>query len=51
MHCKRRERVSSYMQLDWAIVTAEDLGERIQSLAIAMAVLVGVEEVHRGEEP
>ena len=36
---------------DWAIVTAEDLGERIQALAIAMAELVGVEEVDRGAEP
>ena len=36
---------------DWAMVTAEDLGERIQALAIAMAELVGVEEVDRGEEP
>ena len=36
---------------DWAIVTAEDLGERIQALAIAMAELAGVEEVDRGEEP
>ena len=36
---------------DWAMVTAEDLGERIQPFAIAMAELVGVEEVDRGEEP
>ena len=36
---------------DWAMVTAEDLGERIQALAIAMAELVGVEEVDRGAEP
>ena len=36
---------------DWAMVTAEDLGERIQALAIAMAELMGIEEVHRGEEP
>ena len=35
---------------DWAMVTAEDLGERIQALAIAMAELVGVEEVDRGAE-
>ena len=35
----------------WAMVTAEDLGERIQALAIAMAELVGVEEVDRGAEP
>ena len=33
---------------DWAIVTTEDLGERIQALAIAMAELVCVEEVDRG---
>ena len=33
---------------DWAMVTAEDLGECIQALAIAMAELVGVEEVDRG---
>jgi hypothetical protein len=36
---------------DWAMVTAEDLGERIQAFAIAMAELVGVEEVERGGEP
>src|SRR4051812_11361350 len=36
---------------DWAMVTAEDQGERIQALAIAMAELVGVEEVDRAEEP
>ena len=36
---------------DWAMVTAEDLGERIQALAIAMAELVGVEELDRGAEP
>ena len=36
---------------DWAMVTAEDLGERIQALAITMTELVGVEEVNRGEEP
>ena len=36
---------------DWAMVTVEDLGEHIQALAIAMAELVGVEEVDRGEEP
>ena len=36
---------------DWDVVTAEDLGERIQALAIAMAELVGVELVDRGEEP
>ena len=35
---------------DWVMVTAEDLGERIQALAIDMAELVGVEEVDRGEE-
>ena len=31
----------------WARVTAEDLGERIQAFAIAMAALVGVDEVER----
>ena len=36
---------------DWAMVTAEDLGERIQAFAIAMSELVGVQEVDRGEEP
>ena len=36
---------------DWAMVTAEDLGERIQAFLIAMAELVGIEEVDRGEEP
>ena len=36
---------------DWAIMTAKDLGERIQALAIAMAELMGVKEVDRGEEP
>ena len=36
---------------DWAMVTAKDLGEHIQAFAIAMAELVGVEEVDRGEEP
>ena len=36
---------------DWAMVNAEDLGERMQDLAITMAELVGVEEVDRGEEP
>ena len=36
---------------DWAMVTAKDLGERIQALAIAMAELMGVEEVDRGGEP
>ena len=36
---------------DWAMVTAEDLGERIQAFVIAMVELVGVEEVDRGEEP
>ena len=36
---------------DWAIMTAEDLGERIQALAIAMEELVGVEEVDGGAEP
>ena len=33
------------------MVTAEDLGERIQAFAIPMAELVGVEEVDKGEEP
>ena len=32
---------------DWAIVTAEDLGERIQARAIAMAELVGVKCLRR----
>ena len=36
---------------DWAMVTAEDLGERIQAFAICMAELVGVDEVERGGEP
>ena len=36
---------------DWAMVSAEDLGERIQAFAIAMGELVGIEEVDRGEEP
>ena len=36
---------------DWAMVTIKDLGERIQALTIAMAELVGVEEVDRGAEP
>ena len=36
---------------DWAMVTAEDLGERIQAFVIATGDLVGVEEVDRGEEP
>ena len=31
----------------WAKVTAEDLGECIQAFAIAMAELVGVDEVER----
>ena len=31
----------------WAKVTTEDLGERIQTFAIAMAELVGVDEVER----
>jgi hypothetical protein len=35
---------------DWAMVTAKDLGERIQAFAIAMAELLGVEEVERGGE-
>ena len=36
------------MASGWAKVTAEDLGERIQAFAIAMAELVGVDEVKRG---
>ena len=36
---------------DWAMVTAEDLGEHIQAFAIAMAELVSTNEVDRGEEP
>ena len=35
----------------WAKVTAEDLGERIQAFAIAMAELVGVDEVERARVP
>jgi len=35
---------------DWAIMTIEDLGEHIQALAIALAELVGVQEVDRGAE-
>ena len=35
----------------WAKVTAEDLGERIQAFAIAMAELVGVYEVERAGVP
>ena len=35
----------------WAMVTAEDLGERIQGFAIPMAELVGVDEVERGGIP
>ena len=35
----------------WAKVTAEDLGECIQAFAIAMAELVGVDEVERGGVP
>ena len=42
---------SHNLALSWAIVTAEDLGERIQDLAIATAELVGVEEVDRDAEP
>ena len=34
-----------------AKVTAEDLGERIQAFVIAMAELVGVDEVKRGRLP
>ena len=35
----------------WAKVAAEDLGERIQAFAIAMAELVGVDEVERAGVP
>ena len=35
----------------WAKVTAEDLGERIQAFAIAMAELMGVDADERGEVP
>ena len=35
----------------WAKVTAKDLGERIQAFAIAIAELVGVDEVERGGVP
>ena len=35
----------------WAKVTTEDLGERIQAFAIAMAELVGVDEVERAGVP
>ena len=35
----------------WAMVTVEDLGECIQAFAIAMAELVGVDEVERGGVP
>ena len=35
----------------WAMVTAKDLGEHIQAFAIAMAELVGVDEVGRGGVP
>ena len=35
----------------WAKMTAEDLGERIQAFAIAMAELVGVDEVERAGVP
>ena len=35
----------------WAKVTAKDLGERIQAFAIAMAELVGVDEVERDGVP
>ena len=35
----------------WAKVTAEDLGERIQASVIAMAELVGVDEVERAGVP
>ena len=32
----------------WAMLTAEDLGEHIQAFGIAMAELVGDDEVERG---
>ena len=35
----------------WAKVTAEDLGECIQAFVIAMAELVGVDEVERAGVP
>ena len=35
----------------WAKVIAEDLGERTQAFAIAMAELVGVYEVGRARVP
>ena len=35
----------------WAKVIAEDLGERIQAFAIAMAELIGVDEVKRAGVP
>ena len=44
------------MAFGWAKVTTEDLGEHIQAFAVAMAELVGVDEVERagvslGEPP
>ena len=36
---------------NWAMVTAEDLGERIQAFAIAMAELMGVDEIERAGDP
>ena len=35
----------------WAKVTAEDLGERMQAFAVAIAELVGVDEVERDGVP
>ena len=35
----------------WAKVTVEDLGERIQAFAVAMAELVGVNEVEMAGVP
>ena len=35
----------------WAKVTAEDLGDCIQAVAIAMVELVGVDEVERARVP
>ena len=35
----------------WAKVTTKDLGELIQAFAIAMAELVGVDEVERAGVP
>ena len=35
----------------WAIMTAEDLGERIRAFVMAKAELVGVDEVERAGVP